>query len=158
GVTRGRAGDDPGNEAAADAAAQPEIAGVPDLDAEERRAADVHLLGHAPRDDLLDQRDGAVDRDRVAVGRSGRLEGEADRRGRVDADHALRAVVERPAGVARLEAGVRLDQAGQLLGAVLFVARGDRSAETGDRAGRAREGAGAACVARGGHTLADVQR
>ena len=63
------------------------------------------------------------------------LEGEAGRSRRVHADHLPATVHQRATGVARLDVGVRLDKASQVLGGpVTFVARGDGLVEGGDAA------------------------
>src|SRR6185312_1045004 len=106
-----------------------------DLDAEERRRADVHAGRGVPGDDLLRDRERLADPDRVAVARA-RAEDEAARGSRVHADHLAGAVQQRAARVARLEVRVRLDQAGQALRAAGIVADDDRLVDAGDGSSR----------------------
>src|SRR5262249_10576610 len=119
---------------AGDQRAERAVVRLRDPDAEKRRRADVDGGRRLPGLDLLGDRERAVDRDREALAR-GAGELEAERGGRVDADHTAVPVEERAAGVARLKRGARPDHAGEALGAALAVADGERLAEPGHGAG-----------------------
>src|SRR5579862_7909944 len=91
------------------------VRGGGDLDAEEGSRADVDGRRRATYGDLLRDRQRLADRDCVAVGGRRRFESETGSGRGVHADHPAGAVDERAAGVARLQRGIRLEQAGEPL-------------------------------------------
>src|SRR5262249_31760649 len=88
--------------------------GTVDLDAQEAGRADRDGVGGAAAVDLLDDGEGGVDRDGVGWGTGGSAPG--GRAGRVHADDPATGVVKRATGLAGLQGGVDLDEAGQFLG------------------------------------------
>src|SRR4029079_9152760 len=98
------------------------------LDPEERGAADVDRLGAVAALDLLDDRHGLVDRDRIALV-GGRIRDVVpDRGGRVASVHLAGRIHERPTRIPGAHRRVRLDQAAQVLASTLLVAHDDRTA------------------------------
>ena len=82
------------------------------------------VADESSRLDLLDDRQRAVDRDRVALVRGAELE--ADRGRGVDADHAPGCIEQRAARVTGLESGVDADQVDEPRRRPVAVGDGDR--------------------------------
>ena len=101
----------------------------------------MHLVAAVAGRDVVRDRQGIVDRDREADARRAHLEVAVDGGGGVHADHLPVGVDERPAGVARFDRRVDLNEAVQRLEAAAGIAPGgDGLVETGhtSRAGRRR--------------------